>query len=58
MANIDKILDYLKDLKSLLKNLKEIEEKEQTKIKESEETLLKLDEIAKTFDKIFTNPEK
>ncbi|MBD3312119.1 hypothetical protein GF352_01535 [archaeon] len=58
MSNIDKIMEHIKGLKSSLKNIKEVDEKESIKIKESDELLVKLENVAKVFDKIFSNPEK
>ncbi len=58
MNSIDRIASHLKDLKRSIENLKEMEEKESLKIKDSESVLNELDAIAKRFDKIFTNPAK
>jgi len=58
MGSIDKIMAHVKDLKKSLSNMKEIEEKESMKIKESEALLVKLEQVATTFDKIFSSPEK
>jgi len=58
MSSIDRISSQLKDLKRGLENLKDLEEKESLKIKDSETILNELDSIAKRFDKIFTNPAK
>ncbi len=58
MSSIDRIMDHIKDLKKTLKNMKEVEEKETLKLKESDGIILKLEEVANVFDKIFSNPEK
>ncbi len=58
MSSIDRILIHIKDLKKSLRNMKEVEEKEAQRIKDNEDLLIKLEEIANTFDKIFSNPEK
>jgi len=58
MTSIDKITNYIKDLKKSLKNIRDAEEKEITKVKENDDVLLKLDEIASVLDRIFSNPEK
>lgn len=58
MSSIDKIMEHIKGLKNSLKNIKEIDEKEAIKIKQSDELLAKLEEVARVFDKIFSNPEK
>lgn len=58
MTSIDRVMSYLKDLKRSLKGIQEVEEKELIKIKESDDLLMRLEEIAGVFDKIFSNPEK
>ena len=58
MSSIDKVMSHIKDLKKTLSNIKDVEEKEAIKIKESEALLLKLEEVAGVFDKIFSSPEK
>lgn len=58
MGNIDRINTMLRDLKRTLDNLKEMEEKESLKIKDSDAVLMEMDAIAKRFDQIFTNPTK
>ncbi|HLE06416.1 MAG TPA: hypothetical protein VI790_03610 [Candidatus Nanoarchaeia archaeon] len=58
MTSIDRVMNYIKDLKRSLKGIQEVEEKELIKIKESDDLLMRLEEIAGVFDKIFSNPEK
>jgi len=58
MSSIDSVMNHIKDLKKSLGNVRDIEEKESIKIKESESVLAKLEEVASVFDKIFSNPEK
>ncbi|MFA5406437.1 MAG: hypothetical protein WC307_03730 [Candidatus Nanoarchaeia archaeon] len=58
MTSIDKITNHIRDLKKSLKNIRDAEEKEVAKVKENDEVLLKLEEIAGVLDRIFSNPEK
>lgn len=58
MTSIDDIINLLRSLKKSLTSVKDIDEKEEMKIKESEEVLTKLEGIARRFDQIFSNPEK
>lgn len=58
MGSIDRISSQLRNLKKTVENLKDLEEKESLKIKDSESILNELDTIAKRFDKIFSNPAK
>jgi hypothetical protein len=58
LNSIDEVMDHIKDLRKSLKNIHEVEEKEAVRIKESEDILAKLEEVAKTFDRIFSSPEK
>ena len=58
MSSIDRVMNHIKDLKKSLDNIRDIEEKEALKIKESESVLNSLEEVAGVFDKIFSNPEK
>ena len=58
LNSIDEVMDHIKGLKKSLKNIHEVEEKEAVRIKESEDILAKLEEVARTFDRIFSAPEK
>jgi hypothetical protein len=44
-------------LKNIIKEHPGCREKEITKVKENDDVLLKLDEIASVLDRIFSNPE-
>src|SRR3989339_1448982 len=49
MTSIDRVMNYIKDLKRSLKGIQEVEEKELIKIKESDDLLMRLEEIAGVF---------
>jgi len=58
MTSIDRMAAQIRDLTRSLENLKDIEDKELVKLKDTEATLIELNNIANAFDKIFSNPAK